>query len=140
MLTRRVFAKVMSLAPAAASMAGNVAGANPGPPPMNFGTQSAPSSGLDVPDYDHGHWLKGQIAELQGYLDGNTLDPEDRERCRDQALKRLDPDIKAMRSFSGVAKLMMQQERNERRMLADRQGHWQRVLGHRMRELAGLKS
>lgn len=140
MLTRRVFAKVMSLAPAAASMAGNVTGyaGVPGP-------KSLPPA-EPIPDYvtvaavdSHKRYLNDRVGWFKEMLASGTLDEDDINHCREQALKRLDPDIKALRSFSGIAKLHLQVERNEARLLAVRRDGWRRSLAGTLKELGGMK-
>lgn len=89
-----------------------------GPDPGYFG-----STGQSIDEYDHGEYLKKEIARIVG-----LSAEERRERISMQNISVIDPDLAANRSFSLAFKVQEQKRRNFERSLAREHGSLTRQL------------
>lgn len=73
--------------------------------------------------YNHGDWLREQLAEIAGITEAQK-----RERLANMSVRQLDPDLAVNRSFSLTVKIEMQKRRDLERDLASNRRHYAREL------------
>lgn len=84
---------------------------------------SAVASYPATDEYNHGDWLREQLAEVAGITEAQK-----RERLANMTVRQLDPDLAVNRSFSLTAKIEMQKRRDLERDLASNRRHYAREL------------
>ena len=92
-------------------------------PYVDIGSIGSAAASPATDEYNHGDWLREQLAEVAGITEAQK-----RERLANMTVRQLDPDLAVNRSFSLTAKIEMQKRRDLERDLASNRRHYAREL------------